>query len=47
MEATREMLWDIARDNMAEMEDADLLAAIQELDIVDLGELSVIAWRVI
>lgn len=43
MEATRELLWDIARDNMAEMEDADLLAAIQELDIVDLGELSVIA----
>ena len=47
MEATRDMLWNIARDNMSEMEDADLLAAIQELDIVDLGELSVIAWRVI
>ncbi|MDO3409720.1 hypothetical protein QWJ34_08080 [Saccharibacillus sp. CPCC 101409] len=47
MDVTKEMLWDIARDNMKEMEDADLLAAIQELDVVDLGELSVIAWRVI
>ncbi|MEF2967667.1 hypothetical protein V3851_17700 [Paenibacillus sp. M1] len=47
MEQTKELLLESARASLSEMKECDLLSAVDYMDIVDLGELSLIAWRVI
>ncbi len=47
MDVTKEILEETSRSVMSEMKEEDLLAALNQLEVVDIGELSLIAWRVI